>query len=342
MRMPRPAYSTPDGVPSGTPGAPPPSSAAPPAPTPPAPAPVLPPGVAPPPPAAPPAEIVIAPWKQGELYKLGEGDKAKPWWSAVPEEPVRQLLETKQYKTPAELAAAYYSLNKLQNGAPDVLALPGKDATPEQITAFDKAVREKKGVPEAPDKYELQLGEKPDPKFVDFGTKMLHKIGASPKEAQEFVNEWNNFVGQQSADALAAEQAANEAEVTALETKYGPRLTELQTAGGRVVQALGLDQQMVDKLQDKVGYGAVMELFIALGTKITEGNSSWLKGGPTPPVNANDPSTMTPQAAQARITQLQGDADFQAKYTGKNHPEHAWAVQQMEALHKKVLEKPTA
>lgn len=338
MRMPRPAYSTPDGVTSGTPGAPP-APAAPPAPTPPAPAA---PAVAPPPPPAPPTEVIIAPWKQGELYQLGEGDKAKPWWTAVPEEPVRQLLETKQYKTPAELAAAYYSLNKLQNGAPDVLALPGKDATPEQITAFDKAIRDKKGVPEAPDKYELQLGEKPDPKFVEFGTKALHKIGASPKEAQEFVNEWNAFVGAQTAEALAAEQAANEAEVTALETKYGPRLTELQTAGGRVVQALGLDQQMVDKLQDKVGYGAVMELFIALGTKITESNSSWLKGGGAPPANANDPSTMTPQAAQARISQLQGDADFQVKYTTRNHPEHEWAVSQMEALHRKLTEKPTA
>lgn len=338
MRLPRPAYHTTDGGGGGTPGAPPAAPAAPAAPVIPAPA-AAPPAAPPviPAPAAPPAGFTPAPapWKEGEVWKLGEAE----WWNAIPEEGVREGIKAKGYKTPAELAMAYTNLQKLQRTPDAFLALPDANATPEQKAEFDKNLRAKLGVPETPDKYELNVGDKADPNFVKFGKELAHDLGVPPDRAQKMVDKWNAFAAEQNAAALAAEQTQNETELTALETRWGAQFDEHLAKGGKALKALGLPQETVDRIESKIGSAAVVELMASLGAKIGEG-TSWLPGGQ--PTNPNDPSSLTPDAARARINALNSDQAFMTQYMTKSDPGHAAALATMEALHKKANEKPAA
>lgn len=274
------------------------------------------------------------PWKDGEVWQIN----GKPWYEAIPEEPVRELFKTKNYANPAVSAVAYHNLNKLQNGAGDVIVVPGEKATPEQRTAFEQQMRKVNGVPEKAEEYKLNFGTAPDEKFTKFGTTLFHEMGLSPANAQKAVDKWNAFVQEQTGGALQQSQQQNETEMLALETKWGDKLDEYKAAGQRVVKSLGLDAATIDKIEGSIGTAAVVGLLANLGMKA--GEATWAGGGA--PTDPNDPSGMTPQAAQAKITQLQGDAAFQTRYMNRMDPGHAEAVKTMEALFKKAGEKPSA
>lgn len=275
----------------------------------------------------PVAEHPVAPWNGVEgVWNVGEGDKAAPWWNALPDEAARKHVEAKQYATPAELALANYNLTRLQTGDPQVLALPAKDAPPE---AWND-VWTKLGRPESKDAYDLKFGEgvKTDDATVNFGKDLFFEMGLSPERAQIAADKWNGFVAEQQAANLAAMQQENKQEMDALTAKWGPELEKNKAAGHRVVQALGLSNEFVERLEGQIGSAPVVELLAMIGRKSDEG--TFTAGGGQ--VDPNNPATMTKEQASARITQLQGDAEFQKKYTDKNHPGHGEALQLMERL----------
>lgn len=318
-----PSTPTPGGATSmlapGTPGAPP---VAPPV-TPP----VTPPPVVPP--VTPPAEGTT-PWKEGEVWKID----GKDWWEYIPEEAVRETVKAKQYANPAVQAVAYSNLLKLQNGNDNVLVLPAQDATPEQRAEFDKRIRALNGVPETADKYELNAGDKADPKFVEFGRQQFHKYGLSPQNAQSFVNDWNTFIGEQTAERLAADNTTNDQEIAALEQKWGGNLDAQLAAGKRAVEALGVAPALIERVESRIGTAAIVELMATIGQKVSEGGTL-----PPPSGGAQDtPESMSKEGATAKIALLGTDTDFQAKYTDKNHPQHADAVAFMERLHRRAAQ----
>lgn len=269
---------------------------------------------------------ISAPWGSDGVWKLGEGDTATPWWTAVPEGPARQHIEAKQYANPAELALANYNLTRLQTGDPNVVALPAKDAPPEAWNDFYN----KMGRPETPDGYELTFGEgvQTDENMVKFGKELFHELGVPAPKAQAAADKWNAFVAEQEAGYLQQMQQANQQELDALSSKWGADLEKNKAAGQRAVQALGLSTDMVQRIEDNIGSAAVVELLAMIGRKSDEGG--FTSGGSQ--ADPNNPATMSKDQAAARIKALQGDADFQKKYTDKAHPEHGDALKTMEAL----------
>lgn len=286
--------------------------------------------------APPAAQPAFAPWGDGKsVYTVGEGDKAQPWWNAVPEQGARELLNAKQYKNPAELALAYYNANKLINEAGDKIAIPGEGATPEQVKAF----RAKIGVPESPDKYEFKLpdGAQANPALMDFGKKMFHEMGVPAKDAQKGIDLWEGFVKEQQAAEIEADRVANEQAISKLETSWGADLEVNRAAGVRAMKALGLSEQSVAAIEANIGAAPIVELLALLGKKGGEGSGT--TGGGAGSGDPNDPTTMTPAQATARIAQLRGDTAFNAKLNDKNHPDHTSAVQQLERLYARESSK---
>lgn len=270
---------------------------------------------------------VTAPWAGAQgVWNVGEGDAAKPWWNAITEPEARAHLEAKQYANPAELALANYNLTKLQRGADDILALPAKDAPPEAWNDVWK----KLGRPDTPDAYDLKFGEgvKTDDGMVKFGKELFHEMGLDPTRAQKAADKWNGFVAAQEAAMLEQARTQNQQEIDALSSKWGADLEKNKAAGQRAVQALGLSNEFIERLEDQIGSAPVVELLAMIGRKSDEGGFTG-GGGQMDP---NNPATMTKEQATARITQLQGDAEFQKKYTDKNHPGHKDALQLMERL----------
>ena len=269
---------------------------------------------------------ISAPWGSDGVWKLGDGDKATPWWGVIPEGPARQHIEAKQYANPAELALANYNLTRLQTGDPNVVSLPGKDATPEQWNDFYTKI----GRPETPDGYELKFGDgvKTDDNMVKFGKELFHELGVPASKAQAAADKWNAFVAEQEGQMIAAAQQQNTAELDALSSKWGADLEKNKAAGQRAVQALGLSNETIQRIEDSIGSAPVVELLAMIGRKSDEGG--FTSGGSQ--FDPNSPATMNREQATVRIAELQGDAEFQKKYTDKMHPEHANAVKLMEAL----------
>lgn len=274
---------------------------------------------------------ITAPWDSNEgVYTIGEGEQAKPWWSTIKEEPVRQLMETKQYKNPAEVAMAYHNLNKLQNGAADVVAMPGKDADPKQWDAFYA----KMGRPATPDEYNLNVpeGAQVDQGLMKFGKELFHKMGASPEKAQAAFDEWQKFATAANAAQIEQARVQNDTELTALQAKWGEGLAEKQAAGNRAVKALGLDNALIERIEASIGSAAIVELLAAIGSKSPEGGFVGSGNSNDP----DDPTAMTPEQATSRINALRSDPAFEKKYMDPKDPGHKDAVAKIERLFAKA------
>lgn len=279
-------------------------------------------------------EHPTTPWSGAEgLYKIGEGDKAVPWWSGIQEEPIRNYMETKQYANPYEAARAAWNANKLLANQQDAVVIPGESSTPEDWNALYT----KLGRPEAADKYDFKL-----PQGVEVSDDVLKQanpvlqqvmfeLGATPAKAQaayEKLVAMDMAIAEQNA---ATEQAALDA-LTAKWEGEG-KLKEMQAAGQRAMQALGLSQETVTAIEASIGSAPIVELLAVLGSKSGEGTfvSSGSNGG-----DPNDPSNMSADQARKAIANLESDKAFQDAYTNRNATGHLDAVKRMEALFKKA------
>jgi hypothetical protein len=273
-----------------------------------------------------------APWAgSNDLWKLGEAGKEQPWFHSIPEEPVRQLMETKAYKNPAELAMAYHNLNKLQNGAGDVVSIPGANATPEQLNAFYS----KMGRPENADKYDFKFAEgtQTDDNMVKFGKGLAFDLGLNPKQAQLMADKWQQMVANMDASSVEADRIQNEADMRELENEWGADLAANKAAGLRVVQSLGLPEKYMESIDKNMGVAAVVHLMAMIGKKSGEGSFTSNNQNSGDP---NDVSGLTKEQAAAKITELQGDVEFQKSYMDKTHPGHKAAVEKMVLLFAKA------
>lgn len=271
---------------------------------------------------------VSAPWSGANgVWNIGEGEAAKPWWNALPDEAARKHVEAKQYASPAELALANYNLTRLQTGDPQVVAMPAADAPKETWDQFYT----KMGRPESADKYELTFGEgvQVDEGMVNFGKELFYEMGLPQSKAQAAADKWNAFVAETNAKAVEAEDQRNSQELDALKTKWGTELDANTQAGRTAVNALGLSNEAIQRIEGAIGSAAIVELLAMVGKKAGEGTGLII---PPNQYDANNPDTMTKEQANTRITQLQGDQAFQAKYRDSKHPEHEQAVKMMERL----------
>ncbi|RTL04986.1 hypothetical protein EKK58_09270 [Candidatus Dependentiae bacterium] len=270
------------------------------------------------------------PWAGAkDMYTIGEGDKARPWYEGIAEDPVRELMKAKGYKNPNEVAMAYHNLNKLQNNAPDAMVIP-KDAKDKE--GWDK-VYTKLGRPETIDKYpefKTAEGREADANLMKLGKEIFFELGASPDKAQAMVDKWENFVTETQKSMVEADRVKNETEIAELEKKWGGELEANKAAAIRVMKSVGIPNELLTKVEGNIGAAGVVELLAMIGKASSEGS---FKGSGNGGGDPNDPNTMTPEQAQARITALNADKDFQAKYTDKKNPEHKTALELMEKLH---------
>lgn len=303
----------------GTPAAPPPGAA-----------PTTPP--APPPAGTPPAPTAFqTPWTNAQgVYMIGEGDAAKPWYEGIEEQPIKDYMKEKNYANPYEAARAAWNANKLNKITPDVEAVLSGKATPEQEANFYKQM----GRPDTPEAYKFapEAGVEVDPSLMQFGKNLFHKMGLNEAKATEAFKQWQEFAVKSNAAITEQQRVQNDTDLAALKTTWGPDLEANRAAGSRAVAALGIKPDLIERVEKHIGSAAIVELLAAIGKKSAEGT---FQGGGVQ-TDPNDPNTMTKEAAQARIAQLQNDQAFQKKYTDKNDPGHKDAVDHMQKLFAKT------
>lgn len=288
------------------------------------------------PPVAP--VTISAPWGETEVWKVGEAGKEQPWWSTIPEQAVRDHIAAHEYKNPAVLAMANYNLTKLQRGATDVIALPGADAPKDVQDAFFTKLGRPADAKGYTDIVKFDVGLPPGtaivPELAETAKTIFFEAGLNPKQAQGVIEAYNKLYVSTEAARVEKQTTENNTAVDALMTRWGPNLEAEKAAGRRVLDSLGPEaKDLIAKVDNSIGAAPVIELLALIGKKTAEGGFS---AGGGPPSNPNDPATMTKEQAQARINVLNADPTFQTKYTTKNHPEHAVAAQEMQALYARL------
>ncbi len=168
--------------------------------------------------------------------------------------------------------------------APAALALPGKDATPEQWAEFYGKI----GRPETPEAYELPLPEGDDGAFAKQMAPVLHKHGVTADQAKGLATEWNAMVAQQNADQAAADQAAitaldvqNKAEAAALQNEWGQQHdANMHFAKLAINQFVPGDNApgVVAAIESVLGYKGTIQMLHNIGKGLGEHDAAGMGG----------------------------------------------------------------
>lgn len=174
--------------------------------------------------------------------------------------------------------------DKPAEDAPAALALPGKDATPEQWAEFYGKI----GRPETPDAYELPVPEGDDGAFAKQMAPVLHKHGVTAEQAKGLAADWNAMMTAQQTEAAAADVAAiaaldvqNKAEAAALKTEWGQ-----QHEANMHFAKLAMQQfipgetagQVVSAIESVLGYKGTIQMLHKIGKGLGEHDAAGLGG----------------------------------------------------------------
>lgn len=94
---------------------------------------------------------------------------------------------------------------------------PGKDAKPEEVTAYRTAM----GVPEKPTDYEFPVveGVENDPKTIEWAQGVFHQAGLSKEQAALIGQSWNGFIKGLTTEIETQNEQATQAAIKEAETK---------------------------------------------------------------------------------------------------------------------------
>lgn len=234
------------------------------------------------------------------------------WLDALPPE-IKPVVETKGWKSPADVVDSYRNLEKLRGvPAERLLTLP-EDVTKEG--ALDP-VWARLGRPESAEKYTNALGETFNDDTFKAAAATAHKLGLSDRQ----------FAGMQEwlKSTTADFEAKRTAEVDRAFTDWSAANPQALANVQRMTAAVGV----TDAAMDAALKGDKAALFDVLGkvaARMAEG--SVVQGEPA------EGFGLTPAAAKSKIAQLMSDSEFMKGYTNENPRIRAPFVARMEKLH---------
>ena len=160
--------------------------------------------------------------------------------------------------------------------APAALVMPGKDATPEEWSAFYAQI----GRPETPEGYDLPLPDGDTGEFAKTMAPILHKHGVTAEQAKGLAADWNAMVAAQVAEMDAADaahatamNAKNTAEAAALKNEWGQAHdANMHFAKLAVQQFMPTDKagDVIAAIESKIGYKATIQFLHGIGKGLGE------------------------------------------------------------------------
>jgi len=230
-------------------------------------------------------------------------------------EPHQQLVQTKGWKSPADMAKGY---TELESFAGRAIAIPGADAKPEEwATVYNKL-----GRPDSADKYDLANFKVPDGVPWSEATQKamlpeLHKLGLSNSQV---VGAMQSYAAVRAEEVKAlnahADQFAKAGEASLRKDWGGEYDAKLDLANRAVKSVFG--KELADARGIRLSDGTYLldnpvlaKAFAQVGANISEdGQLEGLKGG-----GAGTQPITTPAQADAEIKRIRAEA---AK--DPNHP----------------------
>ena len=211
----------------------------------------------------------------------------------------------------------------------DKVAIPaGKNDTPEAWNEFYKRL----GRPDDPDGYQLPKpagfpeGLEANPDIEKVFKVISHKLGLTPKQAQELYGSFNQMqvtaFNRQQEDKGKAMEAATET----LKKDWGAKYDEKLTIAQKVIDTYGGKAEEISAFKDKFGNDPVAIRILAnLGGLISDGN--FVKG--------DSPTFLsTPQEAHKKAMDIMTNKanPLNEAYHKRMHIRHQEAVEEVERL----------
>ncbi len=226
------------------------------------------------------------------------------------------VVNERQWKTPADLLKSYVNLEKLTGVPPDKIIKLPKDNDPK---AWGE-VYAKLGRPESADKYTIPV---PDGQPKDFATKAgewFFEAGLPQSAVTKIAEQWNGFIAEQTKVATEKTAQEHQIQINDLQKEWGANYEKNAEVVDRAAETFGMNQDQLSALKNVLGPKGAMEFLHRIGSKIA------VEGSMTPPGMGDKAQfQMTPEMAQAKIAELRGDRNF-AQLFNSNDPK-----QRMEA-----------
>lgn len=245
----------------------------------------------------------------------GTATGAAPWHGLTDPEAV-SYITNKGWQGPADVIKSYQGAEKLIGRDPTtLLQLPRAD-DPEGM----KAVFQKLGLPDSPDKYDMKIGlpkeAQVDEGFAKSMQGVLHKANITGDQAKVLVTEYNAM------QLAAIEQANKDYELNVAADKQS-LLDEWKGGHERMMNraktaatALGFTPELIDAVEKQVGYAKTYKMFADIGAKLGE------DGLVTAGKETAFGETLTPAEAKAQWDQFKMDPNNVKALTDKSHPGH--------------------
>ena len=237
----------------------------------------------------------------GNSGAAGAAPSAPAWAEGLSEDNIAYINQ-RGWENPHQLFESYRNLEKLQSGSKNVVEIPGVDATDEQMGSFYDAL----GRPGSPGEYGLELPDGGDQTLMDWFSETAHRHGLSQKQTQSLFNEWNEMSGQRMENMMHEQKVANEAEIDNLKKEWGADYDKMINAGRLAAQGLGLGEEQLSAMEDKLGTAEMLKHFALLGSKM--GEPDFVDG------KTGDGFGASPAQAQAEIAELKTDKAFMDAY----------------------------
>jgi len=243
------------------------------------------------------------------------------WIAGLPTE-LKALVETKGYRTPADVVQAYAHAQRAIGS--EKIPLP-KDGT------WDPVARERLGIPAVPGGYAVKRPELPDGLAWDEGFEkaalpVAHGLGLTPQQLQGLMDFYASHQAEAFATAGRARHHEQEQAASALKDEWGPDYAVKLAQAARAARYFG-GEDLVTLLNES-GLGNNPQLIRAFEKAGALLGEDTLKGG-----SDGSGQGLAPTDAMRRARELMQKPG----YLKREHPDHFDLVAEVNAMFERAL-----
>jgi len=247
------------------------------------------------------------------------------WKSVGVDDAGINLVNDRQWKSPADLLKSYTNLEKLTGVPADKLIRIPKDNDP----AAWNEVYTKLGRPESAEKYVIPIPEGQPKDFANEAAKWFHEAGLPQSSVTKIAEKWNGFVEAQQKATMEKQAQENQVQINDLKKAWGPNYEQNAAIVDRAAETFGMNQDQLSALKDVLGPKGAMEFLHNIGSKIATESTKDPAG-----MTQRGEFTMSPDQAKAKIAQLKGDRSFSQLFVSQDPKQRMEARAEMDRLHK--------
>jgi hypothetical protein len=274
-------------------------------------------------PAAAPAAAPVAP----AAAAPAAAPAANAPWHGYTEQADVQYVTQKGWQGPQDLLKSYREAEKFIGRDPStLLSLPRADDPAGFLGVMDKL-----GRPADAAKYEFAKpeGATLDEGYLKWARGTFHELGLTASQVKALSGKHNEYIKGVLTQREKDYNLTVESDKVALRNEWRDGHERKMQAAESAATALGFSKDMIDAIEQAVGYAGTWKFFADLGTKLGEdGFSSAGKGGNGPGFT----SGLTPAEAKAEWEKLKLDPNWQAAARDSMHPGNAEAKRKQNDL----------